>query len=220
MSIKLDVPNLLIDATILKNPPLFKCTSYDKEKNKTIYKLNVKMLPKEQCHLFWDTAMPAAHLIAVMMEMFTFHPLSKASEKMHVTAMTCNSHMLFLCSFSKEYKDICERAAKTYRMRVKNVGIMMQGFHKDKRFHGRALTLAEDYKDRRVPLRDEIGVKKPVPKEALAIPVKRQVKTLIDFPEQENILWFDGCSLSERQIDVLIDEIYDIGNSLEKLGLD
>jgi hypothetical protein len=220
MSIKLDVPNLLIDASVLKNPALFTRTSHDKEKNKSIYRLNVEMLPKEQCHMFWDSTMPAAHLISMMMEFFTFHPLSKESEKMDVSAMTCNDHFLFLCSFPIEYRDICERAAKTFRMRVKNAGIVMEGFHKDKRFHGPALTFVDDYKDRPIPLRGEIGVKKPVPKDALAIPVKRQVKTLIDFPRQENILWFDGCSLSKREIDVWGEEIYHIGNSLQKLSLD
>ncbi len=209
---------------VLINPSFFQRIDYDKVKNQTVYRLNVKMLPKDECHLFWDYSKSgaAASLIARAMEFFTFHPLTKLSEKFNVYPIHLDDHLLFLCSFPNGYKDVRERAAKIFNMRMFNSSIAMVAIGKTDRISDApALTLAEDYKERQIPGKDKFEKEKPVPKDALAIPVKKQEETMvIKFPEAVNVLWFEGGGSYLRKLEYWEQQIVSTGNSLQKLGVD
>jgi len=200
-----------------------KVTAYDKTQRITIYRLNVEKLSKDECHMFWDFSSLNARLIATALEFITFHPHTKLNEKFNITPIPCDDSLLFLCSFPKEYKEICRRAAKTFGMHITNTWIVMASTkeREDLIDPSLALTLSYDHKERRVPFKEHAEKEKPVSKGALKECVKKHTHTtFFEIPKSDNILWFEGRSFTEPELNRLEEEITEIGNSLQKLGLD
>jgi hypothetical protein len=90
------------------------------ENNCDIYKLNVASLSNEECHMFFPVYPCEELLIATALEYITFHPNNKTmNDKFKIDLVKCGGIALFLCSFPKEFKDVCERAANLFEMTMK-----------------------------------------------------------------------------------------------------
>ncbi len=85
-----------------------------------------------------------------------------------------------------------------------------------------ALTLAEDYKERSLFCDKDYESQKPISKDALCIPVKKEsVRILIGFPQARNILWFKAQNrMSEDEINNREEASAATGDDLHKLGVD
>ena len=88
----------------LREPPFFEKVSYDKAQRRTIYRLNVKKLSKDECHMFWNCTSTNACLIARALEFITFHPRTKLNEKFNVAPIHCGDNLFFYAVFLKGTK--------------------------------------------------------------------------------------------------------------------
>ncbi len=186
---------------LLQDPPFFEPISCDKPKH-IKYKLNVSMLPQDEFHIFWGLKACEARVMAMALEFFTFHPRTPLSKQFKGTAIKCNNFLFAWCSFPKEYKDVCIRAAKTFNFhieRTKKIMVGVSGFP--------PLSSPEDYKKRT---------------RTMVIPADDESVTFhIEFPQAHNILWFQAKDpMSDAMINALEAETVAMGNSLHKLGVD
>jgi hypothetical protein len=205
----------------MKDPAFLELRSYDKSKNIKIYKLNVSMLSKSEFHMFWGLKACETRLIVRALEFFTFHPLTPLNKKFNITPMICNNFVFFWCSFPQEFKDVVIKAAKTFNFQINRTTKVMVG-REGRSSDVPALTLAEDYKERSLFCDKDYEPQKPISKDALCIPVKKEsFRIFIEFPQARNILWFKAQkSMSEDEIDNREEASAAIGDDLHKLGVD
>lgn len=106
----------IIDASI------FEYKNFDKKNNRDFYKLNTSKLPNNECHMFYPAQECEEFLIANALEFITFNPANKEmNDKFNVGIVKCGSIILLWCRFPREFKDVCERAAKLFHMTMKTM---------------------------------------------------------------------------------------------------
>lgn len=100
--------------------PIFEYKYHDRDSGNDVYKLNTSMLSENECHMFFSVQPCEELLIATALEFLTFHPANKKmNDKFNINPVKCGDIELFWCSFPKEFKDVCERAAKVFGMTIK-----------------------------------------------------------------------------------------------------
>jgi hypothetical protein len=65
-------------------------------------------------------------LIATSLEFLIFHPSNpKMNEKFNFAVVNVGDVRLSWCTFPKEFKEVCEKAAKTFKMKMENTPRVM-----------------------------------------------------------------------------------------------
>lgn len=103
-----------------KDLPIFEYKCHDKKRGNDVYKLNGLKISEYECHMFFPIQPREELLIATALEHITFNPANKTmNDKFNIAAVKCGDIELFWCSFPKEFKDVCGRAAKVFGMTMK-----------------------------------------------------------------------------------------------------
>jgi hypothetical protein len=181
--------------SVSEGSDLFKKVS--QTKNETIYSLRVEKLSEDNCYIFYCYNNFRNKLVLAMLEFYTFHPLSKLSEKFQIEHFTYDKSMVCMAYFPRQFADVCVRAAKVFDMTIATGKVTMS--------ETSALTFADDYKRR--SKFDEVERLKPV-------------KTTYVFPKADNILWVLGKDITRKELDLHERDIHFWGNYFQKMGVD
>lgn len=90
----------------------FSCHRYN---NGTIYTLDSSKLSEKECYFFFPLD-GKEHLIATALEFMTFHPNTPLNDKFNINPVVDRGLGLFVCRFPIEFKNVCERVAKIFKM--------------------------------------------------------------------------------------------------------
>jgi hypothetical protein len=205
-----------------QDPLIFTHHLYCKELNAKVYTLNPKMLSKEKCHFFFDLqAVRVEMLIAKTLEFFTFNPKTTSADKFHFNIIICHNFPMYWCSFPRQYKDVCERIAAAFKMKIRNeqqLIVALTGAPSDESDLP-ALKFTREHRYEGLPEKDD--VRKPVAKDALALPAKGDSSgVVIGIPKANHILSFDGELIDSTALENREKWIAERGNDLHAIELD
>ena len=101
---------------------LFHFRMRDETNGTEVYNLNTSSLSRNKCHMIFPGPDSVELLIASTLEYFTFHPLQKhLNDQYDFQPIKMRGIVLYQCSFPKEYKDVCERIAKQFKLTMHNI---------------------------------------------------------------------------------------------------
>ena len=95
--------------------PAIEYKYYNEQLRCNVYKLNFSAFSEDECHIVYPPGFEE-HLIATALEYMTFHPANQKMNDRFKFTIIESPIPLFWCSFPREFKDSCERAAKTFEM--------------------------------------------------------------------------------------------------------
>ena len=96
---------------------------HDTELNRDIYRVDVKELSENECHLFFPVIHSEELIISTALEYMLFNPENKTmNAKFNIHPVHCGDIKLFWCRFPKEFKFVCERIGKLYGMTMHSDG--------------------------------------------------------------------------------------------------
>lgn len=146
-----------------------------------VYELDTARLSNLKCYFFFKENVEEMG-IATVLEFLTFPPSNEPmNAKFHIDQFILGGtkELIYRCRFPREFKGVCERAAKLFGMTMKHM-----------------------------------------PKE-IDIPAFTGVRITLEFPQADNLLWFEGprCN-NPTTIERLCEDIRWVGRTNEKLGID
>lgn len=109
---------------------MFQYQKFDPKTSEATYQLDTSQLSDDECHFFFSPSRFTVDFqIMMLLEYNNFHPNDKKmNDRFHINALkVAGDADLLWCSFPKEYRTICEKAAATFEVRmVSNTGAILQ----------------------------------------------------------------------------------------------
>lgn len=95
-------------------PGLFEIERPENHEHLTFYKLNTRLLPEKQCHVFFRSSECEELLVLQFLEHNSFKPNTPLNEHYHIQFIQLDSTNICWCSFPINFKDTCKKMAKVF----------------------------------------------------------------------------------------------------------